>query len=146
MPRLQSDIEGDISSDPRELILRLLDRYEKPVLGQKIRSILTSPDLVTISSRPGKISAHSLLAQSKNRFQSASAAGARTIGMSDLIDILESLSPTEQLLCFHFCSESQRLIGTCYTNITARQLLGCTWVEKRVNPPGLDPRLIPEPL
>jgi hypothetical protein len=64
--------------------------------------------------------------------------------MPELIQVLESMPPTEQILGFHFRSDSHGLIGSCFTDITAGRLIGCTWVEKRQNAPELDPRLLPE--
>jgi hypothetical protein len=68
MDHLPPGVENNSAPSQRELTLGLVDKYHHHLIGQKIREILTSPDLETIGSSPGQTTARSLLGRSKFAF------------------------------------------------------------------------------
>jgi hypothetical protein len=58
-------------------------------------------------------------------------AGINTIGMTETIDELEKLNPTEEILCFGLAVDSKHLIGNCYTDVNIKKLIGCVFAERK---------------
>jgi hypothetical protein len=104
------------------------------------RNVLTAPDVRLIGSV--KESARDVLARMRIRQCTTQSAGAYTVGIQELIEALSELRVTDEVMGFAFDSESNQLVGKCYTDIEMSRLIGCAWVRKRSNPPSLDPRLV----